>query len=68
MHAARAIDEPAVFKLCVADICIFKANVPKDDIAGFKPGQDRLLQVNALPDRAGLKPQVSKIEPRQIRS
>ena len=60
------MDKPAVFKLCVADKRIFKGNIPEGNIAGFKPGQDRLLQVNALPDGAGLKPQVSKIQPRQI--
>ena len=67
MRAARAVNKPAVFKLGVADKRLVKGNILKDNIAGFKPGQDRLLQVNTLPDGAGLKPQVSKIEPRQIR-
>ena len=60
------MDKPATFKLCIADKRLVKGNILKDNIAGFKPGQDRLLQVNAMPDGAGLKSKVSKIEPRQI--
>ena len=67
MRAARAMDKPAVFKLGVADKRLVKGNIPEGNIAGFKPGQNRLLQVNAMPDGPGLKPKVSKIKPRQIR-
>ena len=64
---ARAINKPAVFKLRVAYKRLVKGSILKDNIAGFKSGQDRLLKVNAVPDGAGLKPQVSKIEFGQIR-